>query len=79
MKKELSFICPYCKEKQDGLCEWQHGDIGYDFDFGTCQFEMRDIEYTEHDCWTCPSCGEEIDLIELPKNIQKLMKDNGYL
>lgn len=74
-KKEISYVCPHCKEKQYTICEWQKADVGYDFSFETQDFEMRPIDNAEHNEWACSNCGEHIDTKELPKEVREAISD----
>jgi len=74
-KKEISFTCPHCKEKQNKICEWQNADIGYDFDLESQEFEMRPIDYAEHNSWACSDCGKTLDTSKLPREVRKAIED----
>lgn len=74
-KKEISFRCPHCKERQYKICEWQDASVGYDFNFESQEFEMRPIDYAEHADWACSECGHKFDTSKLPKEVREAISD----
>lgn len=58
--KKKSYICPFCKEKQTSIIQWQTVSVAYEFDLNKDKSEKVDEEGGDHESWNCPSCGKEL-------------------
>jgi len=69
-KLQKSYKCPYCKEKQDRVKEWQTCSVGYSIclDEGRYADDLDEptIEGGDFENYACPNCNEN-----LPNNLVK--------
>lgn len=58
------FICPSCGQKQTSVSRWEIASVGYEYDFETQNWEMKDVESGDFEDWACPECGTALLLPE---------------
>lgn len=73
MKNKKEYICPACKEKQNTITSWEDCSVGWNYDLETQNYEQRDIESGDFEAFTCPSCGNELEI----KFVKKIAPELG--
>ena len=58
--KKLVYTCPFCKDVQNSIIQWQTVSIAYEYNFSTKKWNEVDREGGDHEAWACPECSEDL-------------------